>query len=177
MIKQKETQKGFALYFSIIIASIVIFIGIAVADISFQEVRLSQSGRQSQYAFYASNTGIECALYHDSTNASFPLDEDDVSDGKPLDITCTGHSENEISGGGTFGDIDNQEFLVEADSDSATTTFKLFNVNDSPAPESCVIVSVGKRVDSGVIKTTIESRGRDKCDGSRRTERAIRINY
>ena len=162
MQKNHHTQHhgGFALYLAIVISGIVIFIGIAVADISFQEVRLSQSGRDSQYAFYAANTGIECALYWDAQYAAFPLSSDTAGDLRDP-IYC---ADQEIT-----------PVVAESDENNATTTFSVMGIND--APPSCAHVTVGKASTTSGVKTIIQARGRDNCDGADRVERAIRVTY
>ena len=43
-------------------------IGIAIYDLTIRELDLSATATQSQYAIYAADTGVECALYWDIQN-------------------------------------------------------------------------------------------------------------
>lgn len=60
------SSRGFTILFAVLIASILLAIGIAIFDITVRELRLSSVARESQFAIYAAETGVECALYWDS---------------------------------------------------------------------------------------------------------------
>lgn len=64
--KQKtKNQKGFTILLAALVASLVLTLGIAIFSVAQKQVILSSLGRSSQYAFYAADTGAECALYWD----------------------------------------------------------------------------------------------------------------
>lgn len=46
-------------------ASIILAVGVSIISIALKQLQISTVGRESQYAFYAANTGAECALYWD----------------------------------------------------------------------------------------------------------------
>jgi len=48
-----------------LVSSIVLALGAAIYQIASKELELSSLGRDSQYAFFAADTGAECALYWD----------------------------------------------------------------------------------------------------------------
>lgn len=58
-------QKGFTLFYAVLTASLLLAIGIAIFNITFKELILSSGARESANAFYAADTGLECALYWD----------------------------------------------------------------------------------------------------------------
>ena len=62
---------GFVLSFAVLVAGILLSIGLAIFTITLKELILSGSGRESQFAFYAADTGGECALYWDIKHAGF----------------------------------------------------------------------------------------------------------
>ena len=62
-ISRKE--RGFTILLAALVASLVLAIGISVFTIAQKQVILSSLGRNSQYAFYAADTGAECGLYWD----------------------------------------------------------------------------------------------------------------
>lgn len=62
---QKNTQRGFTILLATLVASISIAIGISVYSLAQKQVELSRLGRDSQLAFYAADTGAECALFWD----------------------------------------------------------------------------------------------------------------
>lgn len=67
----RTTQRGFTLLLAALISSIVLSIGAAIYGIAIKELQLSTLGRNSQYAFFAADTGAECALYWDVRYAYF----------------------------------------------------------------------------------------------------------
>lgn len=58
-------KNGFALLISLIVSSILLVVGIGVAGIGLKEMRLASFGNQSEIAFFAAETGLECGLYWD----------------------------------------------------------------------------------------------------------------
>ena len=61
----RKNQRGFTLLLATLVASTVLAIGSAIYTLAAKEVRLSSLGRDSQFAFYAADTGAECALFWD----------------------------------------------------------------------------------------------------------------
>ena len=75
IIKKIKINKGFVLLFAVVISSIILAIALGVANIAFREVSFSVSGKDANDAFYAADTGAECALYFDkglSAHQAFP---------------------------------------------------------------------------------------------------------
>lgn len=64
--KIQEAPRGFTLLIAIILTSIILSVGIALTDISYKQIELAATARQSQYAFYNADSALECALYYDS---------------------------------------------------------------------------------------------------------------
>lgn len=148
-----RSQRGFTLLFSVLVSSLLLAIGLAVFNIGQKELILSSTARESQFAFYAADTGIECALYWDFKHGTFspaPF---------PSDITC---SEITVTG------VGGKDYGTEA-------TFRL---KFSPEPDSyCVDVTVLKT--DSPRRTYVEARGYNTCveTNPRRVERAIRVKY
>jgi hypothetical protein len=61
----RNHEKGFTILLAALVASLVLTLGIAIFSVAQKQVILSSLGRSSQYAFYAADTGAECALYWD----------------------------------------------------------------------------------------------------------------
>ncbi len=61
-----KTQSGIALYVAVLISSLVLAISLSIGNIFLKEVKLSISSRDSQIAFYAADSGLECARYWDT---------------------------------------------------------------------------------------------------------------
>lgn len=64
-------QRGFTLLISIILATVALVVGLALADVAYKQVLLSVTTTQSQTAFYAADSALECALYYDQQFAAF----------------------------------------------------------------------------------------------------------
>ena len=61
----KNTQRGFALLVAVIFTSVMLSFGLALGSLAYKQQVLASSATQSQYAFYAADAGLECALYTD----------------------------------------------------------------------------------------------------------------
>ncbi len=153
---KRLSECGFAIIFAVLIGSIFLFLGIFIAHVSFKEIILSSAGKQSETAFFAADTGTECALYWDfRVGGTFPKSS---SESVRSPITCNGTS-----------------VPVALEASTATAATSTFTLNFSP--KGCVLVKVGKTVSGS---TVIESRGRNECTSGvnpSRVERALRVRY
>lgn len=146
-------NKGFTLFIAIIVMGTLLLIAAGITNLAVKQALISASGRESQVAFYAADTGIECALYWDVKN---PAGFSAFSTSTVSLIDCN-NSPNLSVGGGGNGSISTFSFTLTPDS-------------------YCAIVTVEKRIDGS---TKIESRGYNTCDSfnPRRVERAVRAIY
>lgn len=149
--KQKRLKNtGFAILYAVLVSSILLAIGLAIFNITIKELLFSSLGRESQFAFYAADTGAECALYWDFVGDAFATSSSS-------NIEC---ANTIISGmGGNGYDVPS-----------------VFTLNLAPEPY-CAKVFVTKSENPS--QTKIESRGYNTCDTNnpRRVERAIRVTY
>lgn len=67
----KHSSAGFVLLIAILVAGVLLSIGLAIFNIAMKELLLSSSGRDSQFAFYAADSGAECALYWEQKRGGF----------------------------------------------------------------------------------------------------------
>lgn len=149
-------SRGFTLLFAVLVSGLLFSIGIAIANLALKEIVLSSAGKESETAFYAADTGTECALYFDIQRKKFPT----VAGGEPSSFRCAG---NDITAGS-----------VVAISGGAKTSFTV-----PLSGASCAKVDVYKYI-SQTPGTVIESRGRNDCgsgDNPSRVERALRVWY
>ena len=70
MIMHNE-PRGFTLLIAVVLTSVLLSVGLALLDIALKQVTLSSTARQSQYAFYAADSAMECALYWDQQQNAF----------------------------------------------------------------------------------------------------------
>ncbi len=81
-------QRGFSLFIAIILSAVAATVTLALTTLSYKSLLLSSAARESQYAFYAADTALECALYWDNGNFnSFPYA---ATPGTVPGITCAG---------------------------------------------------------------------------------------
>lgn len=187
----KNNKKAFTLLFAVLVSSLVLAVGASIIDIATKQVILSGSGRDSEYAFYAANTGAECAIYWDriglidDPNPVFPINaiNEIVSDTSL--VTCNGFQIIDNSPGcdGIDEDdpdnTDGQNFWCYSNltADSAETTFRI-----EFAEGYCANVTVLKHpdpLDGDKLETVISSRGYNTCDpdNHRRVERGLRYTF
>jgi len=188
---RQKTNHGIALLISIVIASLVLVIGLGILNIAIKEANLSMYNKESGKAFYAADTGIECAMYWDF---KAPL-------GQPSFATSSGsgavssksETEDFFCARQKFNPHDTPEFdewsAPLKDSTSATTTFKFsawaVGVGYDPlsVENPCVEVTIAKYQGmSGsvfVARTTIDSIGYNNCNINKkyRVSRGIRVQY
>ena len=60
---QYTQQKGFALLLAMIVASVVLSIGVAILNVSVNQLKLSSTARESEIAFQSSQAGMDCLYY------------------------------------------------------------------------------------------------------------------
>ena len=170
-------RRGFTLLFSVLISTIVLAIGAAIFNITIKQLKLSAVGRESQFAFYAADTGAECAIYWDLKNngaslSAFLPNPDPGGSVEPInrDIVCSNTS---------LPKANRTRVNCEPYSGSGvcTDTFTYQIVAGSLTELACVQVKVTKQ--DVTYDTIIESRGYNTCDVSdpRRVERAVRVRY
>lgn len=179
MKKLREKNKGIAILFAVLVAVILISIATTITSIAIRQTILSSTGRESQYAFYAANTALECALYWDfnpPTGQTSPLavvfPVDDIGEtGATGDIYCDGVQINDNLETGWF-------------EGGGTTTFQ-FNITNlyNDNKEYCAHVTVEKswNSDDSLVETTITTKGynNDSCTktSDRDVERGLQLYY
>lgn len=169
---KKNRQKGIALFIAVIAVSALLLISLAVSDIAYKEQVLSYAGRDSKIAFYAADTGLECALFHDlKVPDFFPVPG---SVGEPSPLVCQG----QVTADPVRTDNNEEE--------SVTTRFWFSLIGLSGGSErACAIVEVKKMTAAQGIDTTVTARGYNStCDSSgeldpniRNLERALEVTY
>jgi len=85
-------KKGFALLVAVIFTSVILSLGLALASLGYKQAVLASSALQSQYAFYAADSALECALYADQQQDLFSYATYNAN-AQPL-LTCDGTNAN-----------------------------------------------------------------------------------
>lgn len=160
-----KRNRGFALLFSVLISSLLLTIGLSIFNIALKELSISSNSRQSVYAFYAADSGRECALYWDTKSNRVPTLVGSQTGGL---IVC----------GGRTIDLDSlvtdsvDANIPELVTDSVPVTA------ESDGPNFNVLISKSWDDINNKIKinTSISSIGHDTI-GNDRVEREIQQNY
>ena len=159
-----KRQRGFTLLLAALVASITLALGSAIFEIAQKEVTLSSVGRDSQYAFYAADTGAECALYWDMRFNFFGTSTPSVN---PPDPRC-----------------DNQSLCDEADECVRSGTYPQTMTFEFQPNGYCVDVAVEKTFDevNDAIRTTVRSDGfSTSCEtvslSPRTLQRSVELHY
>jgi Tfp pilus assembly protein PilX len=154
---------GFALLFAVIVMSIVLSIIFSIADISYKQAELSGIGKDSQIAFYAADSGAECAQYWDNKHNSFATTT-------TSSITCNGQA---FTVGG-------EATLVPCPTDSssscAVSTFT-YDIDPTQEPSSQAVVTLYKNTNTS--ETTVTSSGKNTNINAdpRQVERSVKLTY
>ncbi len=187
--KKISDQKGFTLLFAILVSILILAVGASIISIALKQVILSGAGRESQYAFYAANTGLECALYWDLNGALiddngearyvFPPPNSEGSRRTDLsDISCAGT--NITSGSSVYA----QNYTTSWVTETNETVFRIVVSNSINSSLDdilyCAEVTVAKSETGDVVYTTITSQGLNTCDpdnDTRAVQRGLVLQY
>lgn len=88
MTTHQTHTRGFTLLLAALVASLLTALGLAMFSIAQKEIVLSSLGRDSQFAFYAADTGAECALHWDFKYSAFSTST--VYNSTTTPATCAG---------------------------------------------------------------------------------------
>lgn len=190
--KEINNKKGFTLLFAVLVSIMVLAVGASIINISLKQLILSGAGRESQFAFYAANTGMECALYWDLNGVIvgqdgiaryvFPPPESGNlrrTDTSNFDCSRT----NIVTGDSAY----NQSYTLDGwdITGSGKTVFRIAVSNNLIETDNvlyCAEVTVEKTIvdDNGSINTKITSQGLNTCDpenDSRAVQRGLVLEY
>ena len=168
-----KTNKGMTLLIAVGVMGILLFISFAVINITIKGTQFATSGRDSQFAFYAADAGLECALYWDSKFS--PSKFATSTPGYP--ISCAGNTISAVNqtlqGTTTLARVGGG-----GDANSTSVFSFVMNTGSSPGTQ-CAVVTVTKWYSGNVLSTYIRSRGYNTCDTNnpRRIERGIEVTY
>lgn len=153
MHPRNAPQRGFTLLIAVILASVALGVGLALLDIAYKQVVLASAARQSQTAFYAADSVMECALYYDQQMNTFGYS---ASSGT---VTCNGTNPATV----TFNN-------------GVTPRSRTFTIQCTGNTGVLGMVTVYK--DSNAA-TSIYAEGYNTCDSSnqRRIERGLKATY
>lgn len=150
--------RGFTLLIAVILTSVLVSVGMALFDIAYKQIVLTGAVRSSQYAFYAADTGLECALFWDQTVNAFSAAAPRAS------ITCGG-STIAVSGS-MSGNI-------------RTSTFSMPCIAGRTSQVTVMKANVGYSCNAQGSHSCLYVNGFSSCntDDTRRIERGLQAFY
>ena len=156
----KQISGGFILILAVIVASILLSIGVGIADFALKELQLSTAGRESLYAYYSADSGIECDYFWDN-----------VREDQTVQSAFNPDSLKSISCAGTEG--------IPANLGSGVREFVFYL---KPEQTNCDKLSVTKEYNSSRHATTTTTRSwgfNTSCDAlnPRKIDRGIFVRY
>lgn len=160
-----NNQKGFVALFTVLIVSVILAMAIGIASISLKEIVLSSSATEGSKAFYAADSGIECALYYDRVNPA----QGAFFNGN---FRCNGN----VPGGPFAGG-------ATSDPDGESPETYIFEIPFGAQNELCADITLKRQVSipGQFYRTLIESKGSNfPCDedtNPKKVERSIRVTY
>ncbi|MDQ5901331.1 MAG: hypothetical protein QG580_46 [Patescibacteria group bacterium] len=158
-----QKDKGFVALFTVLLVSVILAMAVGIASISLKEIVLSSSASEGNKAFYAADSGIECALYFDKINL--------VPGTLLQSLVCNGNNYILVDGFPDPGPTSN----------SLTDEVYNFAIPFGANDELCADIQVERAIIGEVFSTRIESKGSNvACDDDsnpKKVERSIRVTY
>lgn len=199
-----QHKRGFALLIGVLVAVVLISITYTMFGVSLKQLGLATSGKNSQLAFYAADTGAECALYADTKiDQAFVAVTTSIDAGNNTRLTLSAPGTKSTSCSATStvlntvytpapGNVTiNGVTYTNAVNGTHVSTFLVYQ--NYPSIPSCAQVTVSKYkvasvvggVTTEILKTRIESRGYNTCpwgsaaisNDPQRVERGLEIRY
>lgn len=171
-----KKEKGVAVLFAVLVAVLLVSIGATIVSIALRQTILSSTGRESQVAFYAANTVMDCALFWDlnppAPASGDPADQEYVF---PVDglsqipisvpVTCSG-----------------DDFTADWDTSvTDETEFEITITSSLTGKQYCGKAKVVKNYSAGDTTTLIQATGYNlNCSdltSPRAVERGLELYY
>lgn len=173
--KQKNSE-GFVLLLTLVVVSIVLAIGLSMLQITMKQLTLSNIARESEIAFHAASTGIECMQYYrglPSTREVLLNEDEDTSDASPPILPCgdlvalTSEANHDIDVGNDEY-IYNYQYRYQLPSGQCLETSMYLVDGRDASSDITTTVSEGLEeisCETGSVCTTIFSRGYNRGCG------------
>ena len=164
-LNKKNNQKGFVLLFAVVLSAIILSISLGLSEISLKQLSFGNQARETGDAFFAADTGLECALFYDIKGAGeygTPFGYDGNLGEMTVTLQCAGQNFQ----------LNDGNYSLEG-----PWTFVLAGLN--PSEKSCAIVKVDKTPTQTIIISKGYNIGDENCAGNypNRVEREIEIRY
>ena len=95
-MNRPHAQRGFTLLIAVIFASVILAFAIALGSLGYKQSILSSAALQSNSAFYAADSALECALYFDQQQQLFAYST--FNPASPPTFSCDGMNSTVVAG-------------------------------------------------------------------------------
>jgi hypothetical protein len=148
-------EKGFALLLALIISSVVLAIGVSILHISVNQINLSATARESEFAFQSAHAGIDCMWYWRNEKASEFLNTTTNPPPAPS-VSC-------------FDTTPITQTASRVLSNSTGIVTNYYNMFEWGSPARCTEVSMYVMSPAGTSDVTLEFENRGVGDGGTKT--------
>lgn len=169
-----KNQKAFVLLFAVVLSAVIFAIALGMTDIALKQVNFTTSAKNTNEAFFAADSGAECALFHDLNGAQslFGQVPGFGSATSTVQTYCAGMAV----------DLNNGDPYEPQTNPPNGWTFILHSLGTGG--QSCAIVNLKKTLGANqAINTTIISKGYNVGDQNcvssdvNRVERVLELRY
>ncbi|MBP9714886.1 MAG: hypothetical protein KBD52_00115 [Candidatus Pacebacteria bacterium] len=166
-----KNKRGFVMLFAVVLSGIIFSISLGMINISLKEINFGTSAKATNEAFFAADTGAECALFYDlvPVQSFFGL-EDALATINGINPMCGGsilNIEEEFTGVGPWNFV----VLSLGENKKSCAKVKLTRTID---------ISTGDLINTQIISKGYNMGG-DSTDCSstnnNRVERVLELNY
>ena len=158
-----QRTKGYTLLFAVLTAALVLGVAAFILEISTKQYELSASARDSLYAYYAADSGIECVSLRTFGAGGQP--STNIYDPTHVSTISCGYSSNVSV---SYSTINSYEYQTLPDplyaSNASTTSFSLQLSPNASQPLTCAVITIIEYYDASAVYHDItQSRGYNHC--------------
>lgn len=167
-----KKKKGFALLVAIIFMSVMLAFGLVLGSFAYKQQILASSAIDSQYAFYAADAAMECALYADQGNNQNIFSYLPPASPSPPTPTVICNDTGPISSSATWPSaglwVVKNRMSLDNNARCADITVYKYSTPQPPNSITTYIFSQGYSVSCAKV---------DANDGTRFSSRGIQVHY
>lgn len=166
-------KKGFTLLFGVLITGFLLTVALSILAFSVRQVSISGLGRESQIAFYASDSLVECVRYYDEQGLF------SQQSNVPSNISCNGRAFPITVQSGTFscpGDSFCPETPILGEQYFKITFGQNTIVNNARPSAQAVLVKQVVPEGNGQSTLTVDGRNTSQTN-ARQVERTLKTTY
>ena len=157
---RKESEKGIALLFAILMTSTLLLVAIGISKISYKEILFSIEARDSDRAFTSADTGLECGMYLDKSGVFGSVSDTFYCRGIPV-VVSLGAVVDQYEFSLPLSPNSCAQVYVDKNYLGTNTRIEAFGYNvrqqQATAPATCVVNATNPRIVSRALRATYEN--------------------